>query len=193
MIKAKIISNLYDQVRKLIPEVNEIFIGGGCIRDYFNECSSFKDIDFFVEAKDRTEAESILKKVRTVFGKEENLSKEEFEQYENFRNIINVSEFKFRFNSPFQLIFIKRINKNLPFTEEVFSTFDFNINCSYYNHIDGFRETKESNLERLRKSFTIRICYNNGSELQKIVAKFNRLQESKYKDYTLYYNKDSFK
>ena len=193
MIKAQIISNLYDQVRKLIPEVNEIFIGGGCIRDYFNECSSFKDIDFFVEAEDRTEAESILEKVRTVFSREENLSKEEFKQYENFRNIINVSEFKFRFNSPFQLIFIRRLNKKIPFTEEVFSTFDFNINCSYYNDKDGFKETNESNTDRNQRSFTIRTCYNNGSELQKIVAKFNRLQESKYKDYTLFYNKDSFK
>lgn len=193
MIKPQIITNLYNQVRKLIPEENEIFIGGGCIRDYFNSCSSFKDVDFFVEAEDRDEAEFILEKVRTLFGKEENLSKEEFEQYENFRNIINVSEFKFRFNSPFQLIFIKRIIKKIPFTEEVFSTFDFNINCSYYNHKEGFQETNDSCINRLQKSFTIRTCYNDGRDLEKLVSKFLRLKEQKYKDFTLLYEKKAFK
>lgn len=194
MIKASILENLYKNVRTLIPKDCELIIAGGCIRDYFNERSSFKDVDFFLSCENRGHYLHVLESLTDTFGKGKCIDKNDEindEQYENFRNLLGVQEYTFRFGTPFQIIGIQKLNSKLGFTKEVLSTFDFNINCSYYDG-NSFIETDEAKVDRYGREFSIKTCRNNGLELIKVVDKFKRLSETKYKNYSLNFTKDSF-
>lgn len=213
MIKASILENLYKNVRTLIPKDCELIIAGGCIRDYFNERSSFKDVDFFLSCENREHYLHVLESLTDTFGKGKCIDKNDEindEQYENFRNLLGVQEYTFRFGTPFQIIGIQKLNSNGPppqlrgllgpewgrraelgFAKEVLSTFDFDINCSYYDG-NSFIETDEAKVDRYSMMFSIKTCRNNGLELIKVIDKFKRLSETKYKNYSLNFTKDSF-
>lgn len=189
MIKPAVFENLYYSVKKFLPNNNELIIAGGCLRDYFNNRSSFKDVDFFVDCN-RKDFELFTSNLSKTYGEGKNIDNPSI-VYDGVRHLVGVKEFSFRFGTPFQIIGIQReFRKTCSFEKEVLKTFDLSINCSYYNGTE-FVETSEARLDRDCLTMTIKTC-RTGTELVKVVDKFKRLKENKYPEFSLHFTGESF-
>lgn len=188
MIKLDQIERVFDRVK---TELNtDVLVAGGSIRDYLSKQKSYKDIDVFIRTETPQQFNNYCNQLSKFYGSGTSLSTEQIEpaDYRSNPSIVEVVNFKIRFGTDLQLVGVRAAGPN--FSDGVFKSFDFNINCSGFNE-NGIVDTPEAKLDRATKTFTIRNVFS-GHQLVRLIEKYKRLTETKYPNFKLGYTKSAF-